>query len=89
MDARTPLDRAIEAVGLSPLAQGLKVTYQAVRKWQKAGRLPRTEWTGETQYATTIESLTNRRVTRCELLAPWVGSASAGDENPLPDERAA
>jgi hypothetical protein len=44
------------------------VTYQAVRKWIARGRLPRTEWTGETQYAAAIESLTEGRVSRDQLL---------------------
>jgi predicted site-specific integrase-resolvase len=63
------ITEAIEIVGLQPLADGLGVTYQAIRKWEKAGRLPRTEWTGETNYAALIERLTKRRVTRKALLA--------------------
>lgn len=63
-----PLSEAIEIVGLQPLAQGLNVSYQAVRKWEAAFRLPRTEWTGETNYSTTIEHLTNGKVTRAALL---------------------
>jgi len=31
------------------------VTYQAVRKWAAQGKLPRTEWTGESHYANAIE----------------------------------
>lgn len=63
----TPLDIAIERIGLQPLSRGLGVTYQAVRKWQRKG-LPRTEWTGETDYAGQIERLSNGAVTRGELL---------------------
>jgi hypothetical protein len=44
------------------------VSYQAVKKWEKAGRLPRTEWTGETNYSTVIERLTDGKVTRGDLL---------------------
>jgi hypothetical protein len=68
------ITQAIELVGLQPLAQNLKkpdgtpVTYQAVRKWETAGHLPRTEWTGETSYAEQIEHLTKRRVTKRALL---------------------
>jgi predicted site-specific integrase-resolvase len=62
------IERAIELVGLQPLADGLGIEYQAVRKWQKAGQLPRTEWTGETRYAETIEKLTGGRVTKERLL---------------------
>jgi len=32
---------------------GLK-SYQAVKKWEKNGKLPRTEWSGETNYAEKI-----------------------------------
>lgn len=56
------------AGGISKLADALGVSYQAVRKWERAGRLPRTEWTGETNYSATIESLTGGRVTRERLL---------------------
>ncbi|HZF19482.1 MAG TPA: YdaS family helix-turn-helix protein [Burkholderiales bacterium] len=71
-----PLARAIEIVGLSTLAQKLGVTYQAIRKWQRRGRMPRTEWTGETNYAGTIEQLTDGRVTKISLLAEWSESSS-------------
>lgn len=63
------LQRAIDMVGLARLAKELGITYQAVRKWQAAGRLPRTEWTGETRYAERIETVTQQRVTRSQLLA--------------------
>ncbi len=59
---------AIDLVGLQPLARGLNVSYQAIRKWEAAFRLPRTEWTGETNYSTTIEHLTNGKVTKAALL---------------------
>lgn len=44
------------------------LTYQAVKKWIDKGRLPRTEWTGETRYAEAIESLTGGVVSKKELL---------------------
>jgi len=55
--------------GLRRLADacGLK-SYQAVLKWESAGRLPRTEWTGETHYAKAIEEVTGGKVTRKALL---------------------
>jgi hypothetical protein len=58
----------IALVGLKTLASELKVTYQAIRKWEKAGRLPRTEWTGETNYSGIIERLTEGKVTKAALL---------------------
>jgi DNA-binding transcriptional regulator YdaS (Cro superfamily) len=66
-----PLEVAIGLVGLSLLARALGVTHQAIRKWQAAGRMPRTEWTGETAYCPAIEALTEGKVTRAMLLAPW------------------
>jgi hypothetical protein len=41
---------------------------KAVMKWKKNGRPPRTEYTGETDYAGLIESATNQKVKRSELL---------------------
>jgi hypothetical protein len=71
MSTLDPLSEAIELVGLTKLAGGLSVSHQAVRKWQRAGRMPRTEWTGETQYGQRIEELTGNAVTRDRLLAKW------------------
>lgn len=61
------------------MAKGLGVTYQAIRKWEAKGRLPRTEWTGETHYAKAIERLSGAQVTAKELLdlrAASVGKAA-------------
>jgi hypothetical protein len=71
MDTPTPLDRAVAEIGLTALARKCKVSHQAVRKWQAAGRMPRTEWTGETDYSHVIQRLTADRVTREQLLQPW------------------
>jgi hypothetical protein len=66
--AHPAIARAIEVAGLQPLARGLGVSHQAVRKWERAGRLPRTEWTGETSYASQIVRLARRKVTKTELM---------------------
>lgn len=71
MNPTDPLQAAIDRVGLTRLARELSVTHQAVRKWQKARRLPRTEWTGETSYSTRIAELTAGAVTREQLLGKW------------------
>lgn len=63
------ISKAIEIAGLQPLAQACGVTYQAVRKWERAGHLPRTEWTGETNHAAAIERATKRKVLKKQLLA--------------------
>lgn len=50
-----PIWRAVQAIGsISAAARALGVSNNAVRKWLKAQRLPRTEATGETNYAAQI-----------------------------------
>lgn len=67
----SPLTLAIEQIGLKAVAETCEVTYQAVRKWEKARRLPRTEWTGETNYAARIEKATCGSITKSMLLEKW------------------
>jgi hypothetical protein len=62
------ITETIKMVGLTRLASLLGVTYQAVRKWEVRGRLPRTEWTGETVYAEKIEQATNGQISKVMLL---------------------
>lgn len=66
-----PIEEALQEIPLGVLARELCVSGQAIRKWQRARRMPRTEWTGETQYSQAIEKLTDGAVTRERLLAPW------------------
>lgn len=68
---QSPLGVAISLVGVSRIAQALQVSRRAVSKWEKARRMPRTEWTGETSYSQTIQELTANQVTRDQLLAKW------------------
>ena len=75
-----PLSHAIELVGLKALANACAVTYQAIRKWEKAGRLPRTEWTGETNYAASIERVTDGHVTKTALMEMRVAPQSQEQE---------
>jgi hypothetical protein len=71
MNTPTPLDEALQIVGPTALARGLGLSPKAVRKWKAAGRLPRTEWTGETRYAERIEQLTGGKVPAARMLQPW------------------
>lgn len=57
----------IKGVGLTRIAQACAVSPSAVHKWKSQNRLPRTEWTGETQYAVKIAAL-HGGVTVAELL---------------------
>jgi hypothetical protein len=63
------ITQAIIQVGLGKLANACGVTYQALRKWEKAARLPRTDWTGETDYAEAIEQATGSTISRADLRA--------------------
>ncbi|QVN18943.1 hypothetical protein [Burkholderia pyrrocinia] len=70
-----PIESAVAHVGsITAFTKALNerierpVTYQAVRKWIAKGRLPRTEWTGETEYSQAIEAITGGAVSRSILL---------------------
>lgn len=65
-----PLSQAIESVpgGRQQIAEACGVKYQAVQKWEKAGRLPRSEFSGETDHAGNIERATGGAVTKEDLL---------------------
>ena len=71
MTENHPLKEAVELVGLGPLAKSLGLTYPAIRKWERAGRMPRTEWTGETTYSIQIQGLTGGKVTAVRLMSKW------------------
>lgn len=62
------ITKAILTTGLTALAKACGVTYQSVRRWEIKGTLPRTDWTGETDYASRIEEATKGAVTRDQLL---------------------
>lgn len=88
MEPQDPLQRAIDLAGLTALARECKVSHQAVRKWQRARRMPRTEWTGETGYAQAIERITAGQVNRRQLLAPWPEIVGQEGAPPVPTEPA-
>ena len=62
------LEMAIKQCGIQRIAAALGVTYPAVHKWRRMG-MPRTEWTGETNYAKKIEALTDGAITAKNLLS--------------------
>lgn len=75
------MEKAISIRGLNRLARDLNLTHQALRRWQRQRRLPRTEWTGETAYAKQIATVTANAVTEAELMAtPWPMWPAAGQE---------
>lgn len=65
----TPLEKAFDLVGPAAIARACGVKGPSAIKWRMKGGLPRTDWTGETDYASAIETVTNGQVTRAELLA--------------------
>ena len=68
MNTKQSLDKAEQLIGLKPLADALGGTYQMVRKWQKNGKMPNTEYSGETKYSWIIEELCEGQVTVESLL---------------------
>ena len=62
------ISTAIDLTGLTNLAKACGVTYQSVKRWEAKGRVPRTDWTGETDYASRIEEATKGVITRDQLL---------------------
>ena len=68
---------------------GKPVTYQAVLKWARQGRLPRTEWTGETHYAKAISAAIGGQIKVRELLVrPAVVLGIKPNQLQTPDHQA-
>lgn len=53
-DTRNALQIAIDALGPYKIAKLVGLRGPSIYKWRESGRLPRTEWTGETNYAEII-----------------------------------
>lgn len=70
MNGESPVARAVAVLGSQKaLAQLCGVSPVSVFKWMRTGRLPRTAYTGERDYAARIEAATG--IPRAELLEPW------------------
>jgi hypothetical protein len=61
--------------GIGAAAKVCERSYQALNKWRKAGSLPRTDYTGETQYAARLAAAAMGKGTIFE--ASWLLDASA------------
>jgi DNA-binding transcriptional regulator YdaS (Cro superfamily) len=70
MHTITPLENAFHRCG-GPYAisKVCGVSNTTALRWKKRGKLPRTEWTGETHYAEAIEAATHGAITKAELLS--------------------
>ena len=70
-----PLERAVLACGgQAALAAKLGLNRANVCRWLKVGRMPRTELTGETDYAAQIAPATDNRVSRRSIIE-WTREA--------------
>ena len=63
-----PLKDVISDYGWQVLSAELGVSPQAIRKWLVSGRLPRSEFSGETTYAQKIEAITKGGTKAADLL---------------------
>ncbi len=64
-----PVQQAVTAVGGRTIASSLLgISYVAVRKMAEKGVLPRTDYTGETNYAHILATNSNGKVTEAWLL---------------------
>lgn len=64
-----PIQEAINAVGgRTKAANLLGISYVAVRKMEEKGSLPRTDYTGETGYASILADHSNGKLTKEWLL---------------------
>jgi len=68
MKTSTALKKAIKITGLSPLARGLSVHYQAITGWCDRERMPDTEYSGRSHHAVKIQQMTEGKVTVSMLL---------------------
>ncbi|MBY0240762.1 MAG: helix-turn-helix domain-containing protein [Burkholderiaceae bacterium] len=66
--AKSPLEVAFELLGPNKIARICGVKGPSACKWRSKGMLPRTEWTGETNYASLIAEATGGAVTKEQLL---------------------
>lgn len=71
---------AFEAVGgIGAAAKICGRSYQALNKWRQAGHLPRTDYTGETRYASLLAAEAAEKGNPFD--AAWLLNASAPQKN--------
>jgi hypothetical protein len=73
------ITEVIEIAGLKKVADAVGLSHQAVRKWEDRQALPRTDYTGETNYASKLAELSGGKVT-VEQLRSMRGSTSKKNE---------
>lgn len=68
MKTKTALNKAIDQLGLTPMAKELGMNYQAITGWRDRDRMPDTEYSGRTHHAVKIQKMSGGRVTVTMLL---------------------
>ncbi|MFQ1046951.1 helix-turn-helix domain-containing protein [Avibacterium paragallinarum] len=61
------LVQIIDHIGVSNVAKLCGITTRAVYKWRASNSLPRTDYTGETQYAEKLASVLNSEITANDI----------------------
>jgi hypothetical protein len=64
------ITKAISIIGINKLASLCSVTRQGIKRWEKNGRVPSSDFVWKTNYCDIIEAETNSEITREELLNP-------------------
>lgn len=64
----TSLGEIIKFIRVPVVAEACERTPRAIYKWIKSGCLPRTEYTGETTYASKIAEVSGGRFTSTQIL---------------------
>lgn len=68
MSVKTALNKAFNIVPKAKLAKQLGISYQAMNHWHLINRMPRTEYSGETNHAQKIQEATGGKVKIEDLL---------------------
>lgn len=80
----SPIDKVIKHFGgIGNIRKILGVSYVAIKKWKEKGRFPRTDYTGETDYAETLANASNGAFTADELLPKYQKTEPTQTKNPL------
>lgn len=62
------LQKAVDIIGLQPMAEGLGINYQGIRGWQDRNRMPDTEFSARTTHSRKIEIMSKGKVKVVDLL---------------------
>jgi hypothetical protein len=68
MEKQNLITKAIEIIGIKEFAKACSMTRQGILRWQDNGRVPRSDFTRETHYASIIEFESKGQITEAELL---------------------